>query len=888
MVRQSYDLYYRTESVIRPVDDALAPFGLSLAKLLLVLLIGLAVLLSWYACRKLVGNVSAAQAERDMLLLSDAPRSDSQLPVRIDLALFPINYVVGACVGWSRAAYESAASGCSRAAHTLNSFADAAARACGRVCQSDEANGLSIGDGTRSQRRQNESSTTADVEAGLAPLMSMLRTAAARAEEALLRPSCVQVGKSFASAVEMARERSSAIAEHLRMRCASCAGWLGTGLGSMTAAKPSKAASTEGGWLGLPSDWSVLREEVVEIVVDTQQGVDPATQPELQSDDMQLTYDNISYHICSSPVVHEAQIIQEADARVVGAAETQPLEARTVSVPPAASAESSAMQSPPPAAAVVVPAAVVAPAAPGPAPVPPVVAPAAPVVAALSPAVPATPPPASVDGSRHAASPSMGQIAEECRPTEISVAVSPNVRSAARAAPSPPFAASPIEGFMAPLHPPQSAPAGRPQQQERRPEKTREEMLQEYEKQQKQEQEPAVEEADMAESSFMQVPLPRTGVYGLPDPEGGGGGGLVVANWPDHMEYSRSEYTADAAKSLADSALAATSNSTSPYGRAFGHSLLAVPATTAFEELRSAEMSAVEGPPRGYICGACAAVVEAAAAEALVHRPSASRVCEVEESLRAALLEVRARPPNGQRNSQMRFELQASVEARWSSHWAQVDLPALLRDTSLAARSLLSSDPALVTQTSNEMRGFFETLEAIFVYYASANLDAKALANVSSASGMDSMSPAGAAARSPTKTPAKSPAKTPAKTPAKMPARTPETGRAQGQPGGQASSDLTADRQPIPRTLGESGWLAFSTDVGLAGVADLAWFAPPNDLDRAESESGRRAVCEAALYRAVIERRAATRRVDRRATGGATNATVSAVRRRPQPHALLP
>ena len=420
------------------------------------------------------------------------------------------------------------------------------------------------------------------------------------------------------------------------MRCASCAGWLGTGLGSMTAAKPSKAASTEGGWLGLPSDWSVLQEEVVEIVVDTQQGVDPATQPELQSDDMQLTYDNISYHICSSPVVHEAQIIQEADARVVGAAETQPLEARTVSVPPAASAESSAMQSPP---------------------LPPQSWFRLPsshlqhrdqrqchqslhLRHQLSPlfrqpcprhrhqrqwTVHGTPPaPPWVRSQRNAG---LLRLALLCLPTFAQLPGLPRRPHLPRRQSRVSWRRCTLPNLHR-LAGRSSRRGGRKRRARRcckstRSSRSRSQRL----------RKPTWPNLLLCRShcrvqGFTAYRIPRV---------------VAVAGWswqigPTIWNTAGVSTRLTPAKSLADSALAATSNSTSPYGRALGHSLLAVPATTAFEELRSAEMSAVEGPPRGYICGACAAVVEAAAAEALVHRPSASRVCEVEESLRAALL----------------------------------------------------------------------------------------------------------------------------------------------------------------------------------------------------------------------------------------------------------
>ena len=80
------------------LDATLAPYGLSSAHLLLLLLLVIAYQLARRAYARLKGSVSQAAAERDMLLLRDAPRSDysSAFPMRVDLAIFELNYAIGA------------------------------------------------------------------------------------------------------------------------------------------------------------------------------------------------------------------------------------------------------------------------------------------------------------------------------------------------------------------------------------------------------------------------------------------------------------------------------------------------------------------------------------------------------------------------------------------------------------------------------------------------------------------------------------------------------------------------------------------------------------------------------------------------------------------------
>ena len=69
--------------------------------------------------------------------------------------------------------------------------------------------------------------------------------------------------------------------------------------------------------------------------------------------------------------------------------------------------------------------------------------------------------------------------------------------------------------------------------------------------------------------------------------------------------------------------------------------------------------------------------------------------------------------------------------------------------------------------------------------------------------------------------------------------------------------------RPLSRTLCEGAWLSFCADVGLGGLADLSWFAPPNELESAVPRA-RREVGERALYRSVLDRRGSIRGGDRK------------------------
>ena len=305
-----------------------------------------------------------------------------------------------------------------------------------------------------------------------------------------------------------------------------------------------------------------------------------------------------------------------------------------------------------------------------------------------------------------------------------------------------------------------------------------------------------------------------------------------VEGWP--TRFGTSTYTADAAAALANTALSATSTSTTPYGRVNGQSLL-----VGASPMVGAGAVPAEKVPTGAIGGDGALAVDLAVRGMAPLPFTSSRVAEVKSQLREVLSVVAAQPTDARRSSQRRFALQAAVEAQWSGVWSQVDLPALLRDTSLAARELLAYDPALVSHTASEMRACFESLEAVFVYYTSFASD----------------EPAIEAARAATH------AATPGKpTPTKA---TPTRSPGVATPGDADAGETTAADRPQSRTLGVSGWLAFCADVGLGALADLSWFAPPNDIEAAVPHA-RREVCERALFNTVLERRNALKRASGR------------------------
>lgn len=296
----------------------------------------------------------------------------------------------------------------------------------------------------------------------------------------------------------------------------------------------------------------------------------------------------------------------------------------------------------------------------------------------------------------------------------------------------------------------------------------------------------------------------------VPDPPPG---------WPAHTAYQASEYTADAAAALAANALCATSATVSPFGRPCGDSLLMLGGAGSAADGRQAHAEftpvAAEPTPAMSLDGDCALAIAVAAEDAPRPHIAPTRFAEVRKMLRSVLAEVRIHPANGERAEGRRFALQAHVESQWSSHWAQVDLPSLLRGTAISARELLASEPALVPQVSAQMRTYFEALDAIYTYYASvyADLPARGLSVARSAAG---------------------------------------NGWRAGTPS---------------RTLGEAGWLAFCSDTTLGSHADLSWFAPPNEMAAADPHT-RREVCERALYRSILDRRSTTRRPSRGARGG--------------------
>ena len=298
-----------------------------------------------------------------------------------------------------------------------------------------------------------------------------------------------------------------------------------------------------------------------------------------------------------------------------------------------------------------------------------------------------------------------------------------------------------------------------------------------------------------------------------------------VEGWPSHSKFGTSDYAAGAAAAVAASALSLTSESM--YGRPHGHPTLVGGSPTNGRPIHSTDTTGMDAPipaertPTSALGGDGSAAVEAAAAGGESLPVPASRVAEVKSQLRSVLVEVRSHPSDGKRSAARRFGLMAHIESEWSMHWSQVDLPALLRDTSLAARELLASDPTLVSQAAAEVRAGFESLEAIFTYYSSLIADDAAIAAIEAAREVER--------------------------------RKLSTAKA------QHAAAAAARDVPISRTLGEAAWLAFCAHVSLGSLADLSWFAPPNDIEAAPPQA-RLIVGERALFHAILERRSALAR----------------------------
>ena len=355
----------------------------------------------------------------------------------------------------------------------------------------------------------------------------------------------------------------------------------------------------------------------------------------------------------------------------------------------------------------------------------------------------------------------------------------------------------------------------------------------------------------------------------------------TVQGWPPHSAYANSDYTADAAAARA--ARARNPTSSSPI-QLLGASGSPSSGQMLMVQLDNGGAAAVpmERHPSSAVSGDLSRVLQAAAWEAQGRQAGGvggmgvgvggmgvgvggmggggsgalmpGRLAEVKSQLRAVLVETRSHPHEvGKRSAARRFALQASVEAQWSRHWAQVDLGALLRDTSLAAREMLASDPALLTQVAAEVRTHYESLEAAYLYYVGACADDAAVADAVAANAAAARDAAERQAAGLVRTVGGTMQATPYGRPTACSTASPDAARA-------SASLPSGGTPPLWRTLGLEGWRRFCADVGLGDVCDLSWFAPPNDVEAAPSAAARREVGERALFQSVVDRRNALTR----------------------------
>jgi hypothetical protein len=145
-------------------------------------------------------------------------------------------------------------------------------------------------------------------------------------------------------------------------------------------------------------------------------------------------------------------------------------------------------------------------------------------------------------------------------------------------------------------------------------------------------------------------------------------------------------------------------------------------------------------------------------------------------------------------SAERRFALQASIEAQWSTLWAQVQPAELLKDTAISARELLAAEPQTLSHVAAEIRAQFEALEATFTYYAAAYSSAESSV---------------------------------------------EPGEPSAEMGAFGLTGAAAAGQP--RAMSEAAWLQFAAAAALGAVGDLGWFASPNEIAAARGACVRRA-----------------------------------------------
>ena len=298
------------------------------------------------------------------------------------------------------------------------------------------------------------------------------------------------------------------------------------------------------------------------------------------------------------------------------------------------------------------------------------------------------------------------------------------------------------------------------------------------------------------------------------------------ASWPDHSaihrggQFGSSTYTADAVAALTATPPSESAEHSAALD-ALGVLELAPPPPPVPRSPALMLPMPPMPPPRAPVSalgGNCARSLEigatAAHAEAPWRTPTV-RVQIIQQYVQAALAAVNGPAHAATGCAERRFALQATIEAQWSTHWAQVQPSELLKDTAISARELLAAEPQTLNHVAAEIRAHFEALEATFTYYAAA---------YSSAEPGDPSAEMGAFGL---------------------------TGAHFGADG-QSRAHLGAAGQS--RAMSETAWLQFTAAASLGAVGDLSWFASPNEIAAAVPRA-RREVGERALFKWILERR---------------------------------
>ena len=292
------------------------------------------------------------------------------------------------------------------------------------------------------------------------------------------------------------------------------------------------------------------------------------------------------------------------------------------------------------------------------------------------------------------------------------------------------------------------------------------------------------------------------------------------ASWPDHSaihqggRFGSSTYTADAVAALTTAPPSDSVAPTTALTAALGALKLAPSPPPPGPRSPSLMLPMPPMPPPrapvSTLGGNCARSLEITAAAAHAEaawRTPAVRVQVIQQYVQAALAAVVGPAHAAAGSAERRFALQASIEAQWSTHWAQVQPAELLKDTAISARELLAAEPQTLSHVAAEIRAQFEALEATFTYYAAAYSSAESSA---------------------------------------------EPGEPSAEMGAFGLTGAAAAGQS--RAMSEAAWLQFAAAAALGAVGDLSWFASPNEI-AAAAPRARREVGERALFKWVLDRR---------------------------------